>query len=844
MSTKAVGILPYNHVFGAGYHSDGFSSREEGFSTIPRTNKLRKDFLDGEFRIDSQRALLVTEAYKMYESDPVVIKRAKALRHVLSNVNIYIYEDELIAGNAAAPNKYAAIFPEYSYNWIMDEMENFPFEDRPYDNYLISEETKNDLRSIADFWKGKTVEERIISQLTFDEKKGSNLGIGMFLLNLYQVGGIGHYVFNYERLLELGYGGYKKLLEEKLAEIDATSPYGSDERNTINAMLIAVEGASIYINRHAEAYEEKVKTEKDARLKGEYEVIAKNLRNISTNPASNFWEALQLVNIATMITHIEANGHSVSTGRMDQYLYPYYEKSLNSGEFTKEFMQEILEAFYIKSGITSKLRDKMTAVANTGRGFGGESLTVGGVDIHGNDATNDLTFMMLDATAHTRMMVPWTCVRMHENTPKELKVKLVEVIKTGCGHPKVFNDQVAIPAQLANGRTIEEARDYAVVGCVEPTIPGKEFGWHDAAYMNIARAFEVAINDGQCYHCGEHCPRHSICAAQGKKLGLSTGSLETFTNIEEVKVAYEKQMEYFINHMVTGINVMDLSHKSLAPTPFASIHFDNCITTAKDMSAGGCKFNHSGPQGSGIGTVADGLSAIDQLVFNDKICTGKELLDAVKMNWSGSDLNEKLYNLVNSSKVRHYGNDDDYADAFAEFAFNTYCKNVETKYTPRGGVFKPGVYGVSANVAFGLISGASIDGRKIGEAISDNMGPVHTALGSHDIEGPTAIVNSVTKLDHGRASNGTLLNWKFNPTNVAGETGTENLINIIDTYFNKKGMHSQFNIMSTETMKAAMATPEKYKDMLVRVAGYSAYFVELSEPLQLDLIGRTELSFE
>ncbi len=228
----------------------------------------------------------------------------------------------------------------------------------------------------------------------------------------------------------------------------------------------------------------------------------------------------------------------------------------------------------------------------------------------------------------------------------------------------------------------------------------------------------------------------------------------------------------------------------------------------------------------------------------DEVCTGKELLDAVKMNWVGSNTNEKLYSLVNSSKVKHYGNDDDEVDAFAAFAFNTYCKYVETKETPRGGKYKPGVYGVSANVAFGLISGASLDGRKIGEPISDNMGPVHTAMGSHDIEGPTAIVNSVTKMDHSRATNGTLLNWKFSPANVAGETGTANLINIIDTYFNKKGMHSQFNIMSTDTMRAAMVHPEKYKDMLVRVAGYSAYFVELSEPLQLDLIGRTELSFE
>ena len=259
------------------------------------------------------------------------------------------------------------------------------------------------------------------------------------------------------------------------------------------------------------------------------------------------------------------------------------------------------------------------------------------------------------------------------------------------------------------------------------------------------------------------------------------------------------------------------------------------------MTEGGCRFNHTGPQANGLGTVIDGLSTVNQLVFDEKKVTGKELLDTVKSNW---ETNKPLYALVNSSKVHHYGNDDDYADRFAPFVFNTYCKNIEGRPNARGGTYTPGVYGVSANVAFGLISGASIEGRKIGEPTSDNMGPVHTALSSHDVSGPTAIANSVTKVDHTRATNGTLLNWKFSPECVSGESGRDNLIHLIDTYFDKKGMHSQFNIISAETMRRALEKPEDYRDMLVRVAGYSAYFVELSKPLQMDLINRTELSFE
>lgn len=840
-NTNAIGITSFDHKFPNGYEENGFKSRDIGFSPIKRTNILRKNFLDGEFRISAQRALLITEGYKANEAYPIVLKRAKALKHVLSNLDIYTYDHEIIVGNAGAANKACPVFPEFSYNWVIDEMENAPFENRPFDNYEIDEQTKLDLRSIADYWKGKTLDERIAALSNFDEKKGSNMGIGMYLFNLYQLGGIGHYVFNYEKLLKIGYGGFHKEVEERLAQIDPTKPGAIEDRTTLLAFLETIEGATIYINRHAEVYEAKAEKETDPQTKAEYAQIAKNLRQVAEGPATNFWEAAQLVHISTMMTYIESNGHSISYGRYDQYMYPFYKNDIESGKYTKEFIQEIIEAHYIKMGVTSKLRDKMTAMANTGRGNAGESITLGGVDRKGNDSANDLTFMCLDGSAHTRMMVPWTALRMHENTPRELKIKVFEVIKCGCGHPKLFNDQATVPAQMKAGRSLEDAREYTVVGCVEPTLAGREFAWADAAYYNVARTFEVALNDGQCFHCGEHCPRYTICAGEGKKLGLSTGSLETFKSIEEVKASYEKQMKYFTDQMVAGINIMEYVHKELAPTPYASIFFDNCIVSAKDMSNGGAEINHVGPQGCSIATVGDGLAAIDQIVFQEKKYTGKEMLDAVKANWEGHD---KLYALVNSTKIKHYGNDDDYADSFTKFAFDNYCDNIERHTTFRGGVYKPGVYGVSANVAFGMISGASIDGRKIGEPMSDNMGPVHTMAGSHDVEGPTAIANSVTKMDHSRAGNGTLLNWKFNPSNVSGDAGTENLINLIDIYFNRKGMHSQFNIMSSETMKKAQKNPENYKDMLVRVAGYSAYFVELSTPLQNDLISRTELSFE
>lgn len=828
MNRKPEGIIPFDYNFATGYTKD----RSEGHSPLARTNKLRNNFLNGEFRIDSERALLVTKAYQMYEAEPIVLKRAKVLKYLLENLTTYTYEGELIAGQAGAPNKYAAIYPEFSYDWIIQEMAHAPFEDREFDNMLIDDQTKADLRSIADYWQGKTVMEKITSKLSFDQKKASNLGNGLYFLNLYMYGGVGHYVLNYERLLADGYVGTIAKLEAKLSTLQA----GSKEYETILAMKITVEGAIAYASRYAQAYDQLAAATSDQNLKAEYRAIESNFKVIATGVPTNIWEALQLVHLTTMILLIDSNGHSISYGRYDQYLYPFYENDMEAGTFTKEFVQELIEAHFIKMGVPTKLRDALTAFANTGRGYGGESLTLGGQNSDGTDSTNDLTMMCIDATAHTRMMVPWTCVRFHQNTPHELKVKAFSAIKSGCGHPKLFNDKSAIESQLRNGISIEEARNYAVVGCVEVSLPGKEFGWHDAAYFNNAKVFEITMNDGRCLF-----PLEQNIIEPGERLGVAAGDLSTFKSIEEVKAAYVKQLDYFTTLMVEGINIMEDAHRELCPTPFPSTFFDNCIETATDLTDGGAEYNFTGPQGSGIGTIADGLTVIDKLVFQDKSYTGQQLLDALRADWNGF---EKLYAYVNSSKVPHYGNDDDYAYQFAVFAFDTYCDAIEKHQNTRGGKYKPGVYGVSSNVIFGMLTGPTIDGRKCAEPISDNMGAVHTNGGSHDLEGPTAIANSASKMDHARAGNGTLLNWKFNPTSVSGMTGTENLITLQDTYFGRGGMHSQYNIMSSEIMRDAFENPDNYRDMLVRVAGYSAYFVELSKPLQLDLIARTELSFE
>jgi formate C-acetyltransferase len=522
-------------------------------------------------------------------------------------------------------------------------------------------------------------------------------------------------------------------------------------------------------------------------------------------------------------------------------MYPFYLKDIESGTATRESIQELIEILYIKNLWWTKLRDKLTIIPNAGRGIGGDALTIGGVDREGNDATNDLTYMCLDAHAHTRLMAPWLAVRWHENTPRKLKVKTANVIFIGTGQPKIFNDQAAVPSAVRAGRTLEDARNYHVVGCVEIDCGGKEYGWHDAAYFSIAKVYELAINNGRCIGCGSHCMRWDKCAGIGKRLGPETGSLADFTSFDQVLESYDKQMKYWTDMMVSGIEIMDLVHQRLKPLPYLSTLIDDCTERGIDVTAGGAVYNFTGPQAVGVGTVADGMATVKQLVFDEKRVSGKDLLDACENNWVGY---EPLYALVNSDKVHHYGNDDDYADELAKFATDTYCKHVEDRPNARGGKYTPGVYSVSANVALGLVQWASPEGRKALEPVSDCVGAVHTQACSHDIKGPSAIAKSVSKLDHVRATNGTLLNWKFTPSAVAGETGRDNFISLMDTYFDRKGMHSQFNIMSRKTMEDAIVHPQEYKDMLVRVAGYSAYFVELSKPLQYDIMGRTELSFD
>ena len=834
-------IEPYDRDFGT-----GVNGLVKDPSPFPRINRLLNVQREAEVpymgTVDAQRAEIVTAGYEKYARYPTNIMWAMIMRDIFMQVDIHIYPDELIVGEAAAPANAAAVYPEFSFDWVCSEIREAPMHLREHDKYFVSEETQQRLLALESAWEGKTLWDKVHAQFTEDEEKVSHIGKKINLAALFIEGGVGHICIHYEKLFKIGFGGIRKQIEEKMALLNtAANPDDLEKQEFYQAELIMLEGVSAYFTRFGEAAAAAAETEENPQRRAELERISSNCLRTAENPPRDFWEAMQLWQLATNMVIAESNGHSVTYGRFDVLFGDFYNDAIEKGTFTREFMQELIECSYIKIDQLRKLRNAAQTVFASGQNMGGTALDVGGVDAYGRDITNDLTYMALDAHAHTRIPNPWLGVRLHDGSPYELKVKTFNVIRIGTGEPKIYNDRACIEAMMAFGKSLKDARDYVGIGCVEMAVPGKMYGMHDVASFNLAKALHMALNGGRCISCSPDCPYHSRCAGVGKSLSIDTGSLETFESFEELMDSYKKQLAYLEANMLSVTNKMILGQRRQKPLPYLSLVVDDCIEKGIDVSAGGAHYNNAGVQCVGIGTVIDSLSVIKQLVFDDKRVSGKDFLEALKNDWKG---HEKLYALVNSSKMHHYGNDDDYADDIGREIIDAFCSNIDHVKTPIGGEYMPGAFSVTCNVMHGLNTEATPDGRKALEPLSDCLGPVHTKLSSHDRSGPTAVAKSVTKLDHARFANGMILNWKFSPGSVSGVTGRDNLIALMDTYFENNGMESQFAIVGRETLIDAQNNPENYRDLLVRIAGYSAYFVTLSKEMQDDLIGRTELSFD
>ncbi|MBQ8764913.1 MAG: glycyl radical protein [Clostridia bacterium] len=830
----------------------------EKIKITPRVQHLRDMLFEKMPEIEADRAVIVTESYKETENLPIIKRRSHAFRSIMEKLPITIREGELIVGSNTKMPRSCQTYPEYSFEWLDAELDTV--ETRSADPFYIAEDTKKTLKEVHKYWQGRTTSDLATSYMAPEALKAIEHNI--FTTGNYFYNGVGHLCVQYDKVLAIGYLGIKKEAEEQLKKVDVACSYYAARRSFLEAVIESCDAAITYANRYADLAEEMAKSESGAR-KEELLQIARNCRKVPANGAESFYEACQSFWFVQMLIQTEGSGHSISPGRFDTYMYPYFKKDYESGKLTLEFAQELVDCLWIKLNDLNKVRDAVSA-----EGFAGyslfQNLIVGGQTPDGKDSTNELSYICLNATLHILLPQPSISIRVWNGSPTELLIMAAHVTRTGVGLPAYYNDEVIIPSMLSRGVSLEDARNYCIIGCVEPQAPGKTDGWHDAAFFNMLRPLELVFSNGK---------------SKGEQISIKTGEIDSLDTYEKFFKAYEAQMDYMIKLLVNSDNAIDKAHARRCPLPFLSAMVEDCIGRGKSVQEGGAVYNFKGPQGLGIANMADALYAVKTLVYDEKKYTLAEVKAALEANFSGDapvvsaedvtikiagelgnknvELNEEIIReiyknvkeaqggssdprfaqlLEDINALPKFGNDNDVVDEFAREAAYTYTRPMEQYKNPRGGMFQAGLYPVSANVPLGAQTGATPDGRLAFTPIADGVSPA----AGRDVNGPTAAANSVSKLDHGIASNGTLFNMKFHPSALKGDEGLYNFVSLIRAYFDRKGMHVQFNVVSRETLIDAQKNPENYKNLVVRVAGYSALFTTLSRSLQDDIINRTE----
>ena len=835
-------------------------------SDIPKSPRIQK-LVDALYEhmpvIESARAKLITESYKETEGEPIITRRAKAFAHILHNIPIIIRDNELIVGSSTIAPRGCQTFPEFSYEWLEAELDTVAT--RTADPFEIAEETKAELKEADKYWKGKTTSELATSYMAPEAIKAIEHNI--FTPGNYFYNGVGHVTVKYWEVLETGFEG---IMEKARKELDGCSVGDGNyarKSHFLEAVILSCKAVIDYAGRYAKLAQEMAAQTSDPVRKQELFVIAENCSRVPAKGAQNFYEACQSFWFVQQLLQMESSGHSISPGRFDQYMYPYYKKDMEAGTITREFAQELMDCIWVKLNDLNKCRDAASA-----EGFAGyslfQNLIAGGQNKEGEDVTNDLSVMCIQASMHVHLPAPSLSVRVWNGSPHEFLIKAAELTRTGIGLPAYYNDEVIIPALQNRGLSLEDAREYNIIGCVEPQKAGKTEGWHDAAFFNMCRPLELVFSNGM---------------DKGEMVGIPTGDVTQMKTFDEFFDAYKRQMEYCISLLVNADNAIDVAHAERCPLPFLSCMIDDCLKEGKSVQEGGAVYNFTGPQGFGIANMADGLFAIRKLVYEDKKVSMKELKEALAWNYdkgldaqSAGDMTEMIMKAMQKAgrnvdastaegllktfmgmkpgeqktqrfkeihdmidEVPKFGNDIPEVDYFAREVAYTYSKPLQKYNNPRGGKFQAGLYPVSANVPLGGQTGATPDGRYAHTPVADGVSP----SAGKDVKGPTAAATSVSRLDHFIVSNGTLFNQKFHPSALSGREGLEKFVALIRGYFDQKGMHMQFNVVDRQTLLDAQEHPEKYKHLVVRVAGYSALFTTLSRSLQDDIIRRTEQGF-
>jgi len=783
---------------------------------IWRTRKLNEEVLAVNPEICIERARLVTESYRETENEPMIIRRAKALSRVLEKMTIFIQKDQLIAGVQASKLRSSPLFPETEANYLKKEIDLF--EKREQDRLIVPSGSKKELlEEILPYWDGKCLDELALASLPEKTREAAMLENQIFSVGIHLTGSIGHIIADYDRVIAKGYIAMRTEAEAFLSSLDLSDPGNTSKMHFYQAEIIICDAIIGWGKRYAELAREMAADETDGQWKKELLIMADICDRVPALPAASFREAVQAFWFSHLLCFIEQNGLAVSVGRFDQFMYPYYRQSIDSGDISRDDAQELLECLWIK--FTEIMRAYDFECAKYYAGFSiSENLVLGGVDVQGKDATNELSFMCLDAESHTSLSQPNLSVRVHNNMPEDFFRKAVRLASTGRTKPQFFNDAVAVQSLLSLGVPLNDARDYSISGCVE-AVPPHTNGMTNASMSNIAKALELALNNG-------------ICRLSGKQVGPETGDPRTFSSLEELMRAFKTQVAAYVKEMVTALQFIEKAHASYYPLPYFSLIIDDCLERGLDFTEGGARYNYTGPQAVGLSDVADSLAAIGKFVYDEKSIPIDLLLAALDKDFDGAEeLRQQLAN-----KAPKYGNDDDYVDELASRVVQIYCEEVEQYKNTRGGVYRPGVYSVSANVPLGLHVGALPNGRRSRTALGDGVGPVQAC----DIMGPTAVTRSVAKLNHEGVTNGTLLNQKFSRDLMNTDEGRRGLGDLIRSYFDLGGWHIQFNVVDAETLREAQQKPQEHKDLIIRVAGYSAFFVELDSKVQNDIINRTE----
>jgi formate C-acetyltransferase len=765
--------------------------------------------------ISPERAILITKFYqsKIAKQVPVPMKRALAFKHLLENKKIRINDGELIVGERGSAPKETPTYPEICCHTLEDlDVLN----SRKKIPYAVDERMMRVYRDkIIPFWKGRSIRDLIFDRMSDEWKSAFEAGV---FTEFLEQRAPGHTVVD-DKIYKKGLLDFKEDIARSVENLDfVKDTEASEKREELKGMEIAADAVIHYAERHSELAKGLAKKERNAKRRKELEKIASACSHVPAHAPRDFWEALQCYWFIHLGVISELNPwDAFNPGRLDQHLYPFYTKDLEDGTLTKEQAKELLQAFWVKFnnqpappkvGVTAEESCTYTDFA---------LINTGGVKADGSDGVNELSFLILDVVEEMRLTQPGSMVQISKKTPDRFLKRAVEIIKTGFGQPSVFNTDEIIQELLRQGKRIEDARNGGSSGCVETGAFGKE-SYILTGYFNLPKILEITLHNGED-------PR------TGKKIGLETGDPVKFGSFEELFEAFRKQLNHFVDIKVEGNNIIERLYAEHLPVPFLSILIDDCVTKGRDYNDGGARYNTNYIQGVGLGTTTDSLASLKYNVFDKRYITMKKMVSLLKTNYERQEtLRQRLLN-----KTPKYGNDDDYADSIMKDIFEAYFEAIDGRPNTKGGYYRINLLPTTVHIYFGKTVEATPDGRKAGEPLSEGVSPVQGA----DRKGPTAVIKSVAKIDHVRTG-GTLLNQKFTPQLLADEIGMNKLAQLIRTYFKLDGHHIQFNVVSSGMLRDAQKHPERYRDLIVRVAGYSDYFVDLSVDLQNEIIKRTE----